>query len=166
VDELTQWERTVVGQISNVPHMVAHEVIHVEQRQANPSREAGRRKRTLLESALAEGGADFLGEMISGGIINSAQRAFGNEHERELWEEFRTAMNGRDASNWLYEGDRAKGRPADMGYYMGYRICEAFYQKAADKSDAVRRILALNDPEGLLRESGYAEKFGAAKAND
>jgi hypothetical protein len=164
VDELTDWERTVVGQISNVPRMVAHEVIHIEQKQANPARES-RRKKTLLESALGEGGADFLGEMISGGIINTAQRAFGNEHERELWEEFRTAMNGTDTSKWLYEGDRAKGRPADMGYYMGYRICEAFYQKAADKSEAVRRILALSDPEALLRERGYAEKVAAAKAN-
>jgi hypothetical protein len=165
VDELTQWERTVVGQISNVPRMVAHEVIHIEQKQAIPSRES-RRKKTLLESALGEGGADFLGEKISGGIINAAQRAFGNMHERELWEEFRTAMNGTDTSKWLYEGERAQGRPADMGYYMGYRICEAFYQKAVDKSEAVRRILALNDPEGLLRESGYAEKVAAAKANN
>ena len=46
---------------------------------------------------------------------------------------------------------------------MGYRICEAFYQKAADRSEAVRRILELKDPEGLLRESGYAEKVGVAK---
>jgi len=165
LDELTQWQRSSVGQISKVPHIVAHEVIHVEQKHANGSREAAGRKPTLLESALAEGGADFLGEIISGGIINGTQRAFGNEHERELWQEFRTAMSGTETSKWLYEGDRAKGRPADMGYYMGYRICEAFYQKAADKTDAVRRILALNDPEGLLRESGYAEKAGAGNGN-
>jgi Predicted Zn-dependent protease (DUF2268) len=162
VDELTKWERSSVGQIANVPHIVAHEVIHVEQKQANPSRESDGRKPTLLEQALDEGGADFLGEMISGGVINRTQRAFGNEHERELWDEFRTAMNGTDARKWLYEGDRAKGRPADMGYYMGYRICEAFYRKAADKSEALRRILALNDPEGLLRDSGYAEQVASA----
>ena len=166
VDELNMWERSSTGQISNVPHIVAHEVIHVEQEHANPSRESGHRKQTLLEAALGEGGADFLGEMISGGIINRTQREFGNGHERELWEEFRMAMNGTDTSKWLYEGDRAKGRPADMGYYVGYRICEAFYQKAADRSEAVRRILELKDPEGLLRESGYAEKVGAAKFNN
>jgi uncharacterized protein YjaZ len=131
-------------------------------RRAEPAIE----KQTLLEEALGEGGADFLGEMISGGIINRTQREFGNEHERELWEEFRAAMNGTDTSKWLYEGDRAKGRPADMGYYVGYRICEAFYQKATDKSEAVRRILALNDPDGLLRESSYAEKVSLAKVNN
>jgi hypothetical protein len=166
VDELNKWERSSTGQISNVPNTVAHEVIHVEQERANPSRESGHRKQTLLEAALGEGGADFLGEMISGGVINRTQREFGNGHERELWEEFRAAMNGTDTSKWLYEGDRAKGRPADMGYYMGYRICEAFYQKATDKTEAVRRILELKDPEGLLRESGYAEKVGAAKFNN
>jgi hypothetical protein len=165
VDELNQWQRASVGQIANVSNIVAHEVIHVEQQRANQSRDTPSHKPTLLEASLEEGGADFLGEMISGGIINRTQRTFGNEHERELWEEFRMAMNGTQTNKWLYEGDRAKGRPADMGYYMGFRICEAFYEKAADKSEAIRRILSLNDPEGLLRESGYAEKVSAGKPN-
>src|SRR5262249_30366867 len=113
VDELSQWQRSSVGRIANVPHIVAHEVIHIEQKHASGSQGGDGRKPTLLEAALGEGGADFLGEMISGGVINRTQRAFGNEHERELWEEFRTAMLGTDTSKWLYDGDRAKGRPAD-----------------------------------------------------
>jgi hypothetical protein len=157
VDELTPWQRASTGQISNVPHIVAHEIIHVEQKHAN----ASRRKRTLLEAALAEGSADFLGEMISGGVINWTQRAFGKEHERELWQEFRAAMNGTDTSKWIYEGDRAQGRPADMGYYIGFKICQEFYEKASDKAGAVQRILALEDAEAFLRESGYAEKVNA-----
>src|SRR5215471_9301542 len=37
VDELTPWQRSNVGQISSIPHIVAHEVIHVEQKHANES---------------------------------------------------------------------------------------------------------------------------------
>jgi hypothetical protein len=121
VDELNGWERAVVGQISNLPHIVAHELIHIEQHRAN--RPAINGKPTLLQKVLEEGGADFLGEMISGGIINRVQRDYGDAHEEALWTEFSVAMHGTDSSRWLYEGDRAKDRPADMGYYIGFKIC-------------------------------------------
>jgi hypothetical protein len=154
LDELSNWERAVTGQMENLPHIVAHEVVHIEQRRANATRGFGG-KETLLAKALDEGGADFIGELISGGIINRVQRAYGEEHEQALWEEFRAAMHGSDTSHWLYEGDRAQGRPADMGYYEGFKICEAFYRRAADKREAIRRILSISDPEALLKESGY-----------
>src|SRR5580704_4404930 len=70
VDELTDWERAVTGQIANLPHIVAHELIHIQQ-------PADSGKTTLLRQALNEGGADFIGEMISGGVINRVQRSYG-----------------------------------------------------------------------------------------
>jgi uncharacterized protein YjaZ len=97
-----------------------------------------------------------MGEMISGGIINRVQRSYGDAHEQALWAEFQKEMWGTDTSHWLYQGDRAKDRPADLGYYVGYKICEAFYRRSADKPEAVRRILRIADPEAFLKESGYA----------
>ena len=158
VDELTNWERAVIGQIAHLPNIVAHELIHIEQGRANPLHGMNG-KATLLDQALSEGGADFLGEMISGGNINRVQRAYGDEHEQALWSEFSAAMHGTDSSHWLYEGDRAKGRPADMGYYVGFKICEAFYKRAGDKKEAIRRILAMSEPDALLKESRYGETF-------
>ncbi len=35
-------------------------------------------------------------------------------------------------------------------------ICDAFYRRATDKSEAVRRIIRMTDAEAFLRESGYA----------
>ena len=160
VDELSSWQRAVIGQIANLPHIVAHELIHIEQQQANS--QSGSSKATLLQKALNEGGADFLGEMISGEIINRVQRDYGNAHEEALWTEFSAAMHGTDASRWLYDGERAKNRPADMGYYIGFKICEGFYNRSADKSAAIRQILAVSDADAMLKESGYAEKFASA----
>jgi hypothetical protein len=160
IDELNNWERAVTGHIADLPKIVAHELIHIEQRRANPQREINSRG-TLLERALAEGGADFLGEMISGGTINRVQRVYGDGHEQELWTEFSAAMHGTDSSHWMYEGDRAKNRPADMGYYEGYKIWEAFYKRATDKPEAIRRILATSDADAVLKESRYGETFPA-----
>ena len=148
VDELTDWERAVIGQTANLPNIVAHELIHIQQPHDSS-------KTTLLEQALSEGGADFMGEMISGGIINRVQRSYGDVHEQALWAEFRKDMLGADLSRWMFQGDRAKDRPADLGYYIGYKICESFYRRATDKREAVRRILHVTDPEAFLRESGY-----------
>jgi hypothetical protein len=149
VDELNAWERAVTGRIASLPNIVAHELIHIQQ-------PADRPNATLLLQSLTEGGADFLGEMISGGIINQVQRDYGNAHEQALWAEFQKDMAGTDISHWLFQGDRSKDRPADLGYYIGYKICEAFYRRAPDKREAVRRIVHISDPEAFLKESGYA----------
>ncbi|HTX37645.1 MAG TPA: DUF2268 domain-containing putative Zn-dependent protease [Bryobacteraceae bacterium] len=148
VDELNAWERAVTGRIADLPNTVAHELIHIQQPPDGPND-------NLLMQSLKEGGADFMGEKISGGIINGVQRTYGDAHEPALWAEFEKDMRGSDISHWLYQGDRSKDRPADLGYYMGYKICEAFYRRATDKREAVRRILRITDAEAFLKESGY-----------
>jgi hypothetical protein len=50
-------------------------------------------------------------------------------------------------------------RPKDLGYYMGYRIAQAYYDSASDKREAIRDILAIRDAHEFLKKSGYAERF-------
>jgi hypothetical protein len=50
VEELTDWERAVTGQIANLPNIVAHELIHIQQ----PHDSA---KSTLLQQALSTTGS-------------------------------------------------------------------------------------------------------------
>jgi len=95
-------------------------------------------------------------------FVNRVQRDYGDAHEEALWTEFSVAMHGTDSSLWLYEGGDAKDRPADMGYYIGFKICEALYKRSADKS-AVRQILAISDADAMLKESSYGEKFASAR---
>jgi hypothetical protein len=152
-EELTDWHKAVLKSIEAVPHIVAHELIHYEQKYP-------RAERTLLGQAIREGGADFIAEMISGGNINDHLHRYGNPRERELWTEFQKEMNGKDFSRWLYQGDKSKDRPADLGYYMGYKICEAYYQQAADKKQAIKDILEIKDFNQFLTTSRYAEKLG------
>ena len=149
VAELPAWHRAVTGQLSDLPHIVAHEMIHTLQ---------GRRggSRTLLSSALDEGSADFLAELISGKHIVNPAYAYGDAHELELWTEFKAAMDSSKTDAWLFQGDRAPpGKPADLGYWMGYKISKAYYDRAADKRAAVKEILLFTDPKAFLAASGY-----------
>ena len=110
----------------------------------------------------SEGSADFIGEMIVGKIINDHLRAYADPHERELWLEFKQQMDGKDSSHWLYQGDKAKDRPADLGYYVGYKICESYYRQAADKAAAIKDILRIRDFKQFLRASQYESRFNNA----
>ena len=74
-------------------------------------------------------------------------------------QEFEKEMNGDDISNWLYQGDEAKDKPADLGYYIGYKIAESFYKNSKDKKQAVKDILNVKDFAKFLKDSKYAEKF-------
>jgi hypothetical protein len=150
VDELTNWERAVTGRVVDLPHIVAHELVHIQQSNV------GGDGRSLLHFSLREGGADFIAELTSGAHTNRAQHTYGNAHEHELWDEFRKDLHSSDLSHWLFQGDRSTDRPADLGYYIGYKVCEAFYRRTADKSEAVRRIIRMTDAEAFLRESGYS----------
>ncbi len=135
--------------IDGLPHIVAHELIHFEQPPIPND------QRTLLAQTVHEGSADFLGELISGRHINGHIHEYCLPREAELWAEFKEEMNGTDIGGWMY-GGQPEGRPADIGYFFGYRIAEAYYNQADDKKKAIRDILLIDDFNEFLAASGYA----------
>ena len=161
LDELDTWERGGVGRIDGLPGIVAHELMHIQQAHAAERTDGGSSttsKPTLLATALEEGCASFMSWIVTGQDPARAAggSAYGLAHEHDLWVEFQREMNGTDASHWLYQGSNAKDRPADLGYFVGARICWAYYEHAADKRQAIREIFTLPDPTAFLAKSGYA----------
>jgi hypothetical protein len=143
--------------IEEIPYTVAHELIHYQQKY--PS------KLDLIGLSIKEGSADFIGELISGKSSNPDLLAYGDAHERELWAQFQKDNEQGDWGVWLYDGNKAKSRgiPKDMGYYVGYKITEAYYRQAADKKQAVKDILEIKDVQEFLKKSRYADKFGGVR---
>jgi len=132
---------------SRLPSIVSHELIHYQQHCDAP---------TLLEHSFIEGSADFVGEMISGTQINGPAHAYGLAHEHELWQEFTPHFADRELYPWMY-GTPPNGRPNDLGYFIGYRIAQAYYEKAPDKSQALRDIVTAcgDGVKEILAKSGY-----------
>ena len=46
-------------------------------------------------------------------------------------------------------------RPADLGYYVGYKITQAYYTRQSDKRRALKDILQIGDFAKFLQASGY-----------
>ena len=154
LDELGVFQRANVKPLDSLPLIVAHEHTHVLQAQAGAV--GGSSNATLLEQSLHEGIADFVGELVSGGHINAHVYAYGLLHEADLWTEFKAAMNGTDVSRWLYNQGAATGeRPGDLGYFVGYRIAQAYYASVADKAAALHEIIEMKNAPTFLAASGY-----------
>ena len=151
-DELNSWQKAVLRDLTNIDAIVVHELMHINQPESE-------RPQTLLTAALLEGGADFVAELVTGGNINGHIQEWANSREKELWTEFQQEMSGKDFSKWLFNGASIKDRPADLGYWMGYRITRAYYERASDKHQAIADILQLRDPQALLADSHFADRF-------
>jgi hypothetical protein len=140
-----------------VPCLMAHELAHAQQRTRRIGMLTGGPaflRGTLLAHSLKEGIADLIAEEVAGCAPPAERTAWALEHEAELWAEFREAMHGKEYQPWIY-GAAAEGRPADLGYFFGYRIARAWYERSPDREAALREMLRMRDPERFLRESGY-----------
>ncbi len=151
-DELPSWARAVTLRSEVIPCIVVHELVHYQQ--------ANARSGTLLAMVLNEGVPDFLTDHAVGcQATGSVVYGYGDRHERELWVEFQQAKHGTDYSRWLHNGLTTTGRPANLGYWMGYQIAKAYYERAPDKRQAVYDLLHIHDYDALLAATGYAERM-------
>jgi hypothetical protein len=149
LSSLSSWHQAVLAPADALPNIVAHELVHYQQLPFS-------RDGSLLQAAVGEGAADFIAERIAGAHINAALHDYGRANECALWREFEPRMHGTDIGGFLYEGDAAKGRPADTGYFIGYRIVEAYVARKGLSEASLREVLGGLAADALLREGGYA----------
>src|SRR5215213_1811350 len=86
VDELSDWHKAVVSSVDRLPYIVAHELIHYEQKYAEDE--------SLLARSIGEGVPDFVAELTAGDTINPHLHKYGNPVEKELWLEFKRELSG------------------------------------------------------------------------
>jgi len=52
-------------------------------------------------------------------------------------------------------GGRSTERPADLGYYIGYKITEDYFNKSTDKENALKTILKIGKYKKVYKESKF-----------
>ena len=153
IEKLSPWLQANTGSLEDLARLVVHEAIHTLQFLAGASLEV--EGRSLLWKAIMEGSADFITTLATSQKPSSPFFKYGLEHEHDLWQEFSSVMNATDISAWIYNGERSTLRPADLGYFIGYRILEAYYNRMPDTQQAITEMLTIRDPKKILAESGY-----------
>jgi hypothetical protein len=152
LNELNPWQKANVKLFSAIKYIVAHELIHVQQHQM-----AG--DTTLLNFAIKEGMADFLGELISGKTANEQLFVWARGKEKQIWDDFKKEMYLNRYSNWIANSSQQRpDHPADLGYWVGYQICKSYFDEATDKKQAVYDMLHIQDYRKFLTDSKFDEK--------
>jgi hypothetical protein len=156
--EVNAWLKSVLGQTGDIVSMVAHEAVHTRQK-GFPLFEifslAKHKRLNLLNTAIVEGSADFITAQLLGHHINARLHTYGSANHCLLLREFFKDYEAKpfDVSRWLYNGNNSKDRPADLGYYIGYQISEAFYNQASDKKRALKTLLRRGKYKKVFRKS-------------
>lgn len=135
--------------------LVVHEVVHTQQQGG---------AQTLLAQAVFEGVADFVAERATGRVPELEYMRYGAANTAAVRAAFKRDMGGSEYGYWLYSDATNPFGVRDLGYYVGYAISAAYYEKAADKAEAIRTMIELNtgdaaavqafvDASGWLAES-------------
>lgn len=153
VDELTETQRNMVSERTpaGLTTLIVHEAVHTMQ--------TGHGNQSLEAHVIKEGVADFLAHLALDGheVLDAGYQKYGRAHEPELKTAFREAIARKDAPDrWLYSWGRTDNYGApDLGYFIGFRICEAYYRQAKDKRAAIADMLDGTKASMVLAKSGY-----------
>jgi hypothetical protein len=149
-----------VGEVEKVVPIALHEVAHFQQAMVQGV-ETYRRiyepGTPLLALALREGSAELIAELTTGQHVNTAAERYGLPREAEIWTQFSADMRSTGTGEWMFVRPQDPARPADLGYWVGYRIVRRYYDQATDKRQAIRDIMRLTDFEAFLQASGYGQ---------
>ena len=131
--------------------LTIHEYIHTQQKKAE--------HKNVLSFSLSEGSADFITELVMGKPLVTSYLTYGREHAAAIKKSFRKEMFATSIERWLFNGSYLE-KESDMGYYIGYEICKAYYNNSPDKIKAVKDIIELNYSsetalEKFLEKSGF-----------
>ncbi|SDL96736.1 Predicted Zn-dependent protease [Pedobacter antarcticus] len=137
--------------LDKMPTLVTHELIHYQQNYTDTSK-------NILSRAIAEGSADFVCKLITGTTANHLLHQYGKMHEKELWTQFKNELSSNDIQKWFYY-PATDSRPSDLGYYIGYKITEAYYLRSKDKKKAIEEIFNISNFRSFLEKSAYGSKL-------
>jgi len=154
-DELDARTKRMLVNKELLPGLVPHELIHFQQKEM-------KNDTTTISSAIKEGMADFLGEMISGVNANAKLYTWARGKEKDIWARFIPDMYLNRYSNWMANSQNSSpDNPADQGYWIGYQICKAYYNQSADKKQAIHDMLSVQDFNKFLKDSGWEQIVAA-----
>ena len=129
-----------------------HEYVHTQQQP---------RVHNILSLTLYEGVAEFVAALALRTSSPNPQISFGKANAGRIREVFETEMfypNNR--YKWLDGNDPNEFGMRDLGYYVGYQICENYYEQAEDKMQAIKTMIGMDYTneeavEDFVRRSNY-----------
>lgn len=141
--------------LEELPLLCTHEYVHTQQQLPLDN---------MLCNTLYEGIAEFVSCLALNEASSTPSFAFAKKNEAVIKRKYVEDLFMMDRMyNWIWGINRNELKERDLGYYIGYRICEEFYRKAKDKKKAIQQMIQLdyrNDTavEAFVDGSGFFDK--------
>lgn len=139
IDELPEWRKPFFKQYQppqSTALLCAHEYIHTQQKQL---------VQNLLSMCLYEGVAEFVSCKATGKKSNVPAVEFGRANHEKVISQFVADLYLMSNNyNWLWGENRNHLKIRDLGYYIGYAICERYYDLSKNKTQAVKELIELD----------------------
>lgn len=127
-------------------NLVVHEVVHAQQFDGVDG---------FLPDVIREGAADYIASRIATPRFDQKIYEYGFQHEDEPKAEFRKDLEIGNYAPWF--GPQPNGRPADLGYFIGYRIVEACLRAETENTETLEDVLFCQAIDRLLEKSHYLD---------
>jgi hypothetical protein len=141
--------------LENLVLLNVHEYVHTQQKPLVDN---------ILSYAIYEGVAEYVSSKALGVPSPVPAIEFGKNNAAIVRDKFEREMfyiNNR--YKWLYGNAPNEFGIRDLGYYIGYQMCENYYEQAADKTQAIKDLIALDyenetEIEAFVAATGFFSK--------
>jgi len=139
IDELPSWRQSFYktqNPLKELPLLCTHEYIHTQQKEMVEN---------LLSMCLYEGVAEFISCKVTNTKSDAPAIEFGKANKKIVVDKFITDLFVMPNNyNWLWGENRNELKERDLGYYIGYEICERYYNLSKDKTKAIKELIELD----------------------
>lgn len=141
--------------IQNLVLLNIHEYVHTQQKPV---------VHNLLSYVISEGVAEFVSSkaMNTSSVVPAINYGKNNaEKVRAKFEQEMFYINNQN--NWLWSDAQNEFGVRDLGYYIGYQMCENFYTQSENKEEAIKTMIELDytnetEIEDFVKKSAYFSK--------
>ncbi len=139
IDELPMWRQSFYKEYNprkNIALLCVHEYIHTQQKELVEK---------LLSMCLYEGVAEFVSCKVTGKKPSTPAIEYGKNNQEKVIDQFISDLYiSKNNYNWLWGENKNALKIRDLGYYVGYEICERYYNLSKDKVKAVKTLIELD----------------------
>lgn len=139
VEELPAWRQAFYknqNPLNELPLLCTHEYIHTQQNEL---------VQNLLSMCLYEGVAEFVSCKATNTKSDAPAIEYGKNNTKMVVDKYvKDLFIITNNYNWLYGENRNEFKVRDLGYFIGYEICERYYNLSKDKAKAIKELIELD----------------------
>ncbi|MDR6300250.1 gliding motility protein GldB-related protein [Mesonia maritima] len=121
--------------IDNLVLLNIHEYVHTQQKPI---------VHNLLSYCIYEGVAELVSVKAMNTKSSTPAIEYGRKNDKVRQKFEQEMFYGNNVNQWLWSDAENEFDVRDLGYYIGYQICELYYDQAKDKKSAIKKMIELD----------------------